>query len=145
MSFVAIPDIIADEETIARTVFSPFHIDHKKNTLKNNAFRAPYGSNEISVDRLDYTSFDECRNKAKSMESGDKSFHGIAISLASSIREVEDVDVDASPIDNNMCHANILYDFVLNKGIEALPEQSYKIKEVTKKFRLINKAELSDL
>ncbi len=133
---VEIPVSIDDKERIIRTIFSPYHYDKKKNKIKPGAFSAPKGSNEVSVDRLDYTTIDICRSKARSMESEGKSYMGVAVSLAMDIRSVDGVRIESSPLEDNKCHADILYDFVVNKGEVCPPDKSHKIKLLADKFRM---------
>ncbi|MFI3297882.1 MAG: hypothetical protein R3Y59_09735 [bacterium] len=131
-----IPSEISDEERIVRTIFSPYHIDKNKKKLKPGAFRPPSGSNEISVDRFDYTSIDACKAKGKLMNGINKSFTGIALSSAEEVKSISGVTIVASPSRKNRCHADISYDFVLKKGEECSPENLFKIKQLTKQFKL---------
>lgn len=128
--------MINNYETILRTIFSPVHLNKKKNKLVPGAFRAPKGSNEVSVDRLDYTTINDCKIKAKSMESESRLYFGVAAASAGNIRSVRGVQVESSPLENNKCHADILYDFVLEAGEEASHEDLYKVRQIAKQFRL---------
>ena len=80
-----IPDEISDEEKIVRSIFSPINI--KKDKLQKNAFRPPVDSDEISVNRLNYTSADFCKKLGKESENPDarRSFFGLGLLYAKKI------------------------------------------------------------
>ena len=61
-----IPQLIANDEKIVRSIFSPINLN-KNQTLKFNAFRPPANSDEISVNRLNYTTPSFCKALSKKM------------------------------------------------------------------------------
>lgn len=77
--FDLIPDILGEDEKLVRIIFSPFHINKKNPTkLTPNAFRPPSGIDEVSVNRLSYTTANACKQHGKNMNSDFKAFFGLA-------------------------------------------------------------------
>jgi hypothetical protein len=60
MQVFEIPQIIHESEEIVRVLLSPIHIN-KSTEIKPYAFQPPANSEDISVNRLSYTTLDICK------------------------------------------------------------------------------------
>ncbi|MEI9958656.1 MAG: hypothetical protein WDM90_20635 [Ferruginibacter sp.] len=133
-----LPNTIAESERIARSIFSTINIDKKKGTLKPNAFRTPSGKDEISVNRLDYTTADFCKSEAKrnEMPASDRNYFGLAILYKHEITDfnfqVVYTPILTPPEQANPYHADIKIGFIPEKGKELPIELSHKINTLTK-------------
>lgn len=134
-----IPELVADEETVLRTVFSPAHVNNngkvRPSCLKprmkfNDEDDETQRSNKVSVTRLQYASLEFCRKHALSHLNGAQTFWGFVQLLVKDIRECE-CEVIYKPVDDNPAHANIVFPFCLS--IEEDPEPLNA--EITKKAR----------
>lgn len=137
---IEIPNTIDDNEKIVRFVFSPINVN-KKGKLKPNAFKSPAGIDEVSVNRLDYTTADHCKQLAKKIENhlNKRAYFGLGVLLTSEIR-AEKAEVVYSPIVEkeryNPFHADIKIGCIRKKG-ESLPaEYNFIVNNLTKKARL---------
>jgi hypothetical protein len=120
---------------LVRLIFSPFHIDKKNpSKLTPNAFRPPSGIDEVSVNRLSYTTADACKQHGKSIDSDNKTFFGLA-----SIRYTAVLEANAfarvSKLDANPSHADIYFGVILQKGEPAPAEINLALKELAAKSR----------
>lgn len=129
-------------ETIVRFVFSPFHV--KKGKLKREAFQPAKMRNDVSVQRLRYSSESTCRRIGMAQQRHSepvKIWMGMAGFKASLIitktQEGEPIQIVASPMNNGggyyseetvvfaddpglPAHADILYEYESIEG-EPLP------------------------
>lgn len=80
-----IPVAIANRETLVRAL-RECHV--RKGKLRENVFRAPSGTDEVSVMRHTYMKSDSCKAKAREIASGDPNnpYVGIAALTAESVR-----------------------------------------------------------
>ena len=78
---IALPEDIIDSERIVRSIFTPKNISKSKGTILPNTFRTPGGKDELSVNRLDYTTADYCKNLSRKIEQPEykKSYFGLAV------------------------------------------------------------------
>jgi len=142
-----LPKLIENNEKIARSIFSPANFN-KNGSINANTFKSPVGIDEVSVNRLSYTSADKCKQLSKRIEQPNnrRKYFGIAILNAIEIRDI-DADIIYSPIlvpleERNIFHSDIIIGYIKQKvkvgeqGIPLPSEISYKIKELTKKARL---------
>jgi hypothetical protein len=130
-----IPNILEEDEKLVRIIFSPFHIDKKNPTkLAPNAFRPPSGIDEVSVNRLSYTTADACKQHGKSMNSDNKSFLGLA-SIRYSAILAANAFARVSKLVNNPSHADIYFGITLQKGEPAPAEINFALKELASKAR----------
>lgn len=113
-----LPDEIAITETLARCIYSPFHIQ-KDGRIKPSAFRPTYDLDEISVNRLDYAGQPFCMEFGFSESKLDKVFSGLALVKMQQILQTG-ADCMASPLPNNPFHAHIFFGKTLNRG-EVVP------------------------
>lgn len=129
---IFVPDIFEEGEKLVRIIFSPFHID-KKNPSKitHIAFRSPSGIDEVSVNRLNFTTATFCKNQGQAMNSLAKTFSGLAtirhkvvIDLGAFVRISKQVD--------NPFHADIYYGIILQKGEPAPAELNLKMKDLAR-------------
>ncbi len=132
-----IPLEIANEEKIVRSIFSPINLSKDGQKINTNSFRPPAGLDEISVNRLDYTSTNFCKQISKKNErpESDRSYFGFGLLYANEIRDA-DVDIVYSPLEDNKFHSDIKIGFTVVKG-EPLPaEINFKIKKLASSAKL---------
>ena len=79
------PRKVADAETIIRGICSPFHVSGA-GKLRPEAFKPPAGRIDVSVMRMDWIGVEACRNHAKSLDSEQKTYRGLAAIAARQIR-----------------------------------------------------------
>lgn len=127
---------VENEEIVIRSIFSPYNI-RKNGELKSNTFQSPGGKDEVSVNRLSYTTEDFCKkNGLLIATSGEKSktFIGLAKIKVQVVRDV-DADVISSPIKTepkNLAHADIIIGYIRKSGEQLPAEHQYKLDEITK-------------
>jgi hypothetical protein len=131
---------IDESEEIVRVLLSPIHIN-KIDEIKPYAFQPPANSEDISVNRLTYTTLDICKKQGLVMQNERNSFWGLGIMTAQYIKQVG-FDIVYSPIQNhpqyidNLAHADIKIGYVKKEG-EPLPvDITMKIKELIKLTQL---------
>jgi hypothetical protein len=135
----SLPINIHGTEAIIRAVYSPINL-HKNGKKVNNSFYKPRaGEDEISVNRLDFTTPIFLKELAKFFEntSERRSYFGFSLLKASEIEESELRTVYSpltKPVDNPY-HADIKIDYVVERGVQPPAEISYKIKNITVKSR----------
>jgi len=143
---VSIPTDIDDNEKIARSVFSPINLN-KKGKLNANTYKSPAGIDEVSVNRLTYTTPNFCKKISKSIEQPQnrREYFGLAILDTSEIRKCK-ADILYSPIylptkSKNIYHSDIKVGHIKEKvknGMQGEPlpaEIQYKIKQLTDNAR----------
>lgn len=140
---INIPIIFNNEEKITRTIFSPVNVK-KDSTLRNNSFTTPAGIDEVSVNRLDFTTphFVKKISKIIAKPEVDRSYFGIAVINVHEIYQCQS-DIVYSPTTINTktisilnpFHSDIKIGYVKEVG-RALPvEYSYKINLLIEKAR----------
>lgn len=107
-----IPVEVANEETVVRGIFHPYHTKGSK--LHWNAFRPPPGRADVSVMRHDYLGPEECRVRAKVIGGTDKQYRGLASIRVRSVRDVGPDVVDSR--DQFLGHADIMHIHVVQAG-----------------------------
>jgi hypothetical protein len=133
--FDLIPDILGEDEKLVRIIFSPFHIDKKNPTkLTPNAFRPPAGIDEVSVNRLSYTTADACKQHGQSINSNVKAFFGLATIRYSDVLASR-AFARVSKLEENAAHADIYFGLILQKGEPAPAEINNALKELVTKAR----------
>jgi hypothetical protein len=117
-------------------VFSPINVN-KKQELKPNVFKPPAGSEDISVNRLDYTTPSFCKKHGKMNESpaSNRNYFGIALLHAKEITECG-CDIKHTPLKKNLSHADIKIGYKPMKGEQLPSEVQQKVKRLTKFARL---------
>jgi len=140
MQVFEIPQTINESEEIVRVLLSPIHIN-KSDEIKPYAFQPPANSQDISVNRRDYTTLDICKKQGLIMQNERNLFWGLGIMKAQNIKQVG-FDIEYSPIQNhpqyadNLAHADIKIGYVKQEG-EPLPiDITLKIKELIKLIQL---------
>lgn len=136
---ISLPNKINRTETIIRAVYSPINL-HKNGEKVNNSFYKPKaGEDEISVNRLDFTTPIFLKKLAKFFEntSERRNYFGFSLLKAS---EIEDSGLRTvySPLKEpvyNPYHADIKIDYVVERGVQLPAEISHKIKNITVKSR----------
>ena len=132
-----IPEKIANEEIVMRTIFSPANFN-KKGKLRSNFMRPKVSkpdednqeiaSNKLSVTRYNYVDIDFCRQHAKRHSSlPNRNYWGFAKFVVEGLRNLGS-DVVSKPTIDNFAHANIVYPFqipVLRSGETLDPELEF--------------------
>lgn len=134
---IPIPQLIANNEKIVRSIFSPINLSKDLSTLKPNAFKPPADLDEISVNRLDYTTPHHCKSLSKIIENplGDRKYFGLALLYASEIRDFN-AEVIYTPKVDNAFHADIKIGYYVIRGEQLPAEIQYKVNKLTKAARL---------
>jgi hypothetical protein len=140
MQVFEIPQTIDESEEIVRVLLSPIHIN-KSDEIKPYAFQPPANSEDISVNRLSYTTLYICKKQGLIMQNDRNSFWGLGIMKAQNIKQVG-FDIEYSPIQNhpqyadNLAHADIKIGYIKQEG-EPLPiDITLKIKELIRLTQL---------
>lgn len=129
-------------ERIIRAIYSPINL-HKNLKKVNNSFYKPKpGFDEISVNRLDYTTPEFLKQLAKLFENPieRRNYFGFSL-LKSSEIESSGLRTVYSPLKEpveNLFHADIKIDYIVERGVQLPAEISYKIKLITEKARFYN-------
>ena len=140
MSVNEIPSFIDEHEEIVRVLLSPIHIN-KNEEIKPYSFQPPVNSQDISVNRLSYTTLNDCKKQGLLMQNDRNFFWGVGIMSVNSIKEVG-FNLVYSPILNhpqfsdNLAHADIKIGYVKQSEIPLPIDITLKIKELIKKIRL---------
>lgn len=139
----SIPPDFQETEKISRTIFSPINL--KANLkLKNNAFTTPAGMDEVSVNRLDFTTSHFIKKISKMIASpeADRSYYGIAIldvgdiyKCNSSIVYSPNFIQEKSEKVENPYHSDIKIGFVKEQGKPLPAEFNYKVDSMVKLAR----------
>jgi hypothetical protein len=143
-----LPLSISNEERIVRTLYSPINFNKKNGNLQNNAFQSPAGKDEVSVNRLNYTTATFCKELGKKFEnpSKNRSYKGFAVLDASEIRIV-DAEVLATPINENNLknpfHGDIKIGYIKTKGNPLPSEYNRKVRRMKDISRLYNDPKLN--
>ena len=84
-----LPIEIADSEKVVRAIMSPYHFNNNGH-LRPAAFRSEPGTDNVSVIRQTYMGSDFCKAKAKEIAAASpgKTYMGLAVLIASQIRDV---------------------------------------------------------
>jgi hypothetical protein len=141
-----LPFIFENSEKIARAVYSPMNLHRKDKTKLNTSFyKPPSESDEVSVNRLDYTNSKFLKKLAKHFQNTDKdrSYFGFSIVEVNDIIN-SDLGIVYSPIKKplkfneleNISHSDIKIGHVVERGKELPAEVSKRIKDLTKVSRL---------
>lgn len=136
---VSLPNRINGDERIIRAVYSPINLHKNGEKVNNNFYKPRAGKDEISVNRLDFTTPTFLKELAKFFEntSQRRSYFGFSLLKAS---EIEDSGLRTvySPLKepiNNPFHADIKIGYVVERGVQLPSEISHKIKNITEKSR----------
>ncbi len=127
----------AKDEKIARSIFSPINISKKGDKLKPNAFKTPAGIDEVSVNRLSFSSPDFCKKISKTIENPeyDRNYFGIAMLYKKEIDNC-DCSVVYSPQHGNNFHADIKIGYIPERGQPLPAEFQKKVKDLSNTARL---------
>jgi hypothetical protein len=127
-----VPDYFEEDEKFVRMIFSPFHIDKKDATkITHTAFRPPPEIDEVSVNRLNFTTATFCKQQGKAMNSATKTFCGLASIRHSAVIE-NGAFVRISKQPDNPSHADIFYGVILKKGEPAPAEINLILKSLAR-------------
>ena len=135
-------------DKIARTIFSPFNFKKNKQnlftkaTLNKSAFETPPDIDEVSVNRLDYTTSHNLKYLSKLIDiptDDNRNYCGIAIIDVSEIISVNaNIVYTPTYIDNvnianfpNPFHSDIKIGYVKERGTPLPQEYSYKANKMT--------------
>lgn len=130
-----VPDSFEEDEKLIRIIFSPFHIDKKDATkITHTAFRPPPEIDEVSVNRLNFTTATFCKQQGKAMNSATKTFCGLAsIRHSAIIQSGASVRISKQP--DNPSHADIYFGILLKKGESAPAEMNLVLKNLARSAR----------
>ncbi len=136
-----LPELVDNKEKIIRTIYSPSNVNPRTNKLKANVFKSPPEIDEVSVNRLDYTTPDFCKKIGRRGENPNskRNYYGFAILNADEIRSLNS-EVVYSPIlepveKKNIFHADIKIGFNSITGVELPAEFKFKVDSLVKKAR----------
>src|SRR5690554_6621147 len=137
-----LPNEISSNEKIIRAVYSPINLHKNGKKVNNNFYKPKAGEDEISVNRLDYTTPIFLKKLAKIFDNPKerRNYFGFSLLKASEIEE-SDLRTVYSPLKEpieNPFHADIKIDYVVEKGVQLPAEISHKIKKITEKSRFYN-------
>ncbi|QOD59427.1 hypothetical protein H9I45_08575 [Polaribacter haliotis] len=140
---IRIPNDFSESEKISRTIFSPMNIKSDE-SLRNNSFTTPAGLDEVSVNRLDYSTPNFIKKISKFIANPDsgRSYFGIAII---DVKEISDSDSDIVYTPNeieindvrleNKFHSDIKIGFVKEAGKPLPMKFAYKVEQMVTKAR----------
>nr|WP_319401014.1 hypothetical protein [uncultured Carboxylicivirga sp.] len=137
----SIPNEIDNTERIVRFIYSPFHLNKKKNKVIAGAYKTPLGMDEVSVNRFNYTNANFCKKHGKKgQDLPSKTFFGLSMLNAHEIKETES-EVVYTPIlekeRKNPFHSDIKIGFTpIVKGEPFPAEFQQKIHQMAKTSRL---------
>lgn len=142
-----LPKEFLESEKIARAVYSPFNF-HKKHSdrLNPNFYKPNVPKNEtetedVSVNRLDYTTPAFLKKLAKYFQSEQRRYRGFAIL---NVKEIKGAGwgIVYTPIVNprkieekNLFHSDIKLGYMVKKGEQLPAEYSQKVKSLANKVR----------
>lgn len=134
----SVPSTFDDDEIILRSIFSKMVLKDPKKPpgVRANAFNPyPREKGEISVNRLDYTDENFCKEWSKESINIDDEYHGFASIYCKIIRSTG-ADIEYTPLANNIVHSDIKLGYEVQKG-EPLPTKVNQIKtDLAKKSTL---------
>lgn len=134
-----LPKLIGNDERLCRAIFSPININKNGTSIKPNAFKTPDNKDEISVNRLNFTTPHFCKTLAKKKPPTTlRNYHGFAILF---LREVLEVDCTCTytpilkPIEEiNYFHSDIHIGYIPIGGVW-IAEMTKKADDLSKKSR----------
>ena len=134
-----IPSKVGDIEKIARAVYSPINLTRNLKKLNNGYYKPQAGRDDISVNRLDFTTPHFLKKLAIKFENKvhRRNYFGFSLLNAIEIRESK-FDIVSSPLTEpvkNPFHADIKIGYIVQKGKEMPSEISFQIKNMTLKSR----------
>ncbi len=136
---IDIPQEINDVEKIARFVFSPINVNPKTGKLKSNCYRPPSGYDEISVNRLDFTTANFLKAIAIKMQNHNRNYFGFGIINTFDIRN-SNCNIIYTPKnefnDYNPFHSDIKIGHTVVSGEELPAEINSNIQKMIMATRL---------
>lgn len=129
-----LPYQISDDENIARFIFTPINVNPKNNKLKPNCLKPPPLSDEVSVNRYDFTDASFLKELGLRMQNPKKEFYGLAMFSTLTIRS-NNFDILYSPIEppnqpENLFHADIKIGHIVEPEVELPAEISKQIRDI---------------
>lgn len=106
----------------------------KKDKISNNAFKPPAELDEVSVNRLDFTTPSELKRISKINETSERKYFGFACLNASEI-VAENFELTYTPKNNNPYHADIIIDQKVIRGVPLDAELNERINSLAKNAR----------
>ena len=142
-SSIKISSSFEELEKITRSIFSPVNIK-KDDSLRNNSFTTPSGKDEISVNRLDYTTPDFIKKLGKLISNPEhnRSYYGVAVIDVGEIYECKS-DIVYSPTEikftdtvvQNPFHSDIKIGFEKEVGKPLPMNFAYKVEQMVNRSR----------
>lgn len=132
-----LPQIITNQERIARNVFHPLNINPNTRRLKTNFLKPPKDSEDISVNRFDYTNASFLKKIGLSSQNPKykKLFFGIGIFKAQLVRD-NHMDIIYSPLKNNPYHADLKIGYKTERGKPLPAKIASRLKRIIKETHL---------
>lgn len=132
-----IPVEIDNSEEIVRVLIDPIHINKNKE-VKPYAFQPPKNSEDISVNRLLYSSLDMCKKQGLNMQKDNKLFWGLGIVKASIIRDIGfSIDYTPDILNDNLAHSDIKIGEIKIENEPLSPNTTLKIKQLISKLNIL--------
>ena len=132
-----IPNEFSDFEKIVRSIFSPINISKNGLRIQPNAFWTPAEIDEVSVNRLSYTTINFCKDHSKKIQNPifKRNYFGFALLYPNQIYGCN-AKIVYTPGKNNKFHSDIKIGYIPQKG-QALPSEfQKKIKDLAKRAKL---------
>jgi len=131
ISSVNIPPTIDNKEKIVRNIYSPINLSKNGKKISYNLYKPLAGTDEVSVNRLDYIATSFLKKLAKKNQNKEKGreYYGFSLLKAHKIRE-HNFNIMYSPIKSNPFHSDIKIRYIVKKGKPLPPEISSKLKKM---------------
>ncbi len=140
---INIPDNFSEEEKITRTIFSPMNIK-SNDSLRNNSFTTPANLDEVSVNRLDYSTPHFIKKISKFISNPDagRSYYGVAVIDVNEIYDSNsdivytptEIEVNEVTMENKF-HSDIKIGFIKQTGKPLPMQYAYKVEQMVEKAR----------
>jgi len=140
---IVIPNDFSNLEKITRTIFSPINVK-KDESLRNNSFTTPANLDEVSVNRLNYSTPNFIKKISKFISNPDKgrSYLGIAVINVKEIYESDsdivytpnEITIDEITLENKF-HSDIKIGFIKEAGNPLPMKYVYKVEKMVQKSR----------
>jgi hypothetical protein len=135
-----IPNDIGNSEKLCRAIYSPINIKNKSGAIDSNIFKTPPDKDEVSVNRIDFTTPIFCKTIAKRVQIPPKrNYYGFAIILQNEVL-ISGCTTVYSPIKKpkskqNLFHSDIKVGYTPTKGIAWPGYIRKKVDDMAKKAR----------
>ena len=134
-----IPSEVDDNERIVRAIYSPINLTKNLKKLNNGFYKPQVGRDDISVNRLEFTTELFLKKLAIKFENKEyrRNYFGFSLLEAFEIRQFK-FDIVSSPLKEpieNPFHGDIKIGYLVQRGVELPSEISFQIRKMTLKSR----------